>query len=84
MDFVKESLKVGLSTHCTRIPILELNDYKANERNVSIAALCFDRVAELADQGFDESVIRGMTATTYMGKVNCRRYVCEYSFLILQ
>ncbi|KAF9646067.1 cytochrome P450 [Thelephora ganbajun] len=39
---------------------------KANGSNVSIAASCFDRVAELADQGFDESVVRAVTATMYI------------------
>jgi len=84
MDFVKESLKVCLSNYRIRIPIVELNHNKANGRNVSIAALCFDRVAELADQGFDESVIRAMTATMYIGKADRQRYVREYSFSILQ
>ena len=66
------------------IMILELNDCKANRKNVSVAAACFDRVAELADQGFDESVIRAVTATMYIGKVNRWRYVPEYSFWMLR
>lgn len=80
-DFVKESLKVSLPSF--RID-LGLNDDKANETNVSIAALCFDRVKELADQGFDENVIRAMTATMYIGKANPRSSVPGYSYLTLQ
>jgi len=75
LDFVKESLKVGLPTHCMRVSILEPNDYKANGRSVSVAASCFDRIAEFADQGFDESIIRSVTATMYIGKAGRRRYV---------
>ena len=70
LDYVKESLEVSPPVFCTCISLLGLNDGKANGTNVSIAALCFDRVAELADQGFDESVIRAMTATMYIGKTN--------------
>ena len=84
LDFVKESLKVGLRIHCMPIPILKLNDTKANGRNVSVAASCFDRVAELADQGFDESVVRAVTATMYIGKADRRRYVHKYSFRMLR
>jgi len=69
-DFVKESMEVSLPVLHTHISVLGLNDVKANGTNVSIAALCFDRVAELADQGFDENVIRAMTATMYIGKTN--------------
>ena len=63
----------------TYISFLGLNNVKVNGTNVSIAASCFDRVAELADQGFDESVIRSMTATTYIGETICRRYTGECS-----
>lgn len=35
---------------------------------MSIASICFDRVAELADQGFDESVVRQVTSTMYLGE----------------
>ena len=33
-----------------------------------MAASSFDRVAELAEQGFDEGVVRAVTATMYIGK----------------
>jgi len=59
------------------ISFLGLKNGKANETNVSIAASCFDRVEELVDRGFDESVIRSMTATAYMGETICRRYTRE-------
>jgi len=67
----------------THISFLRLKNAKANETNDSIAASCLDHVAELADQGFDESVIRSMTATTYIGEIICRRYTLECSPTIL-
>ena len=73
LDHVKESLKVGPSVSRTYVSVLELNNSKVNGTNVSVAASCFDRVEELADQGFDESVIRSMTATMYIGETICRR-----------
>ena len=63
---------------------MKLTDNEAGGRNVSIAALCFDRVAELEDQGFDESIIRAVTATMYIGKVNRRSHVRDYSFPTFQ
>ena len=80
LEFVKQSLKVGLLGIGTHIPIMTLTDHEAGGRNVSIAALCFDRVAELEDQGFDESVIRSVTATMYIGKANRRSHGRECSF----
>lgn len=74
LDYVKETLKVGLSRSHAYISIMGLNNWKANETNVSVAALCFDRVAELADQGFDESVIRAVTATMYIGETSRQSY----------
>lgn len=35
---------------------------------MSIASACSDRVAELADQGFDEGVVRQVTSTIYTGE----------------
>jgi len=67
----------------TYISFLGLKDAKVNGTNVSIAASCFGRVTELADQGFDESVIRSMTATAYIGEAICRRYTRECSPTIL-
>ena len=81
---VKESLKVGLLRIGTHISILKLTDHEAGGRNVSIAALCFDRVAELGDQGFDESVIRSVTATMYIGKASRRSHGRECSFPTFQ
>jgi len=61
-----------------------LKNGKVNETNVSIAALCFDRMEELANQGFDESVIRLMTASACTGEIIRRRYSWECSFMTLQ
>jgi len=55
---------------------------KANTGNVSIAAACFDRVAELADQGFDESTIRAMTATMYIAAADTTHSVLRTYFLV--
>ena len=84
LDHVKESLKVGLSIHDTYTLFLGLKNSKVNGANASIAASCFDRVEELADQGFDESVIRSMTASTYIGETTRRRYTLECSLMTLQ
>ena len=84
LDYVKESLKVRLPILRTPISVLGLNGAKVNERNVSIAASCFDRVAELADQGFDESVIRAVTATAFIGKTNRQTDTTKCSFTILK
>jgi hypothetical protein len=83
LDYVKESLKVGLSVPRTHISILGLTDGKANGSNPSVAASCFDRVAELTDQGFDESVIRAVTATMYIGETDRRSHAQRCSFAIL-
>jgi len=61
------------------ISVVGLKNAKIDGTNVSIAASCFNRVAELEDQGFDESVIRSMTSTMCMGKTICWRYTLEYS-----
>ena len=55
----------------THISVPGLKNAKANGTNGSIAASCFDRAAELADQGVDENVIRLATATMYMGETIC-------------
>ena len=68
----------------TYVSFLGLKNGKVNETNVSIAASCFDRTEELANQGFDENVIRSMTATTYIGEIICRRYTRECSLTTLQ
>lgn len=81
-DYVKETLKVGLSALRTDGSTPGLNDVKAGGGNDSVAASCFDRVAELADQGFDEGDIRAMTATMYMGEMNCRSYVWTCSSIL--
>jgi len=65
------------------ISFLGLKNSKVNGTNVSIAASCFDRMEELADQGFDEYVIRSMTASAYMGEIICW-YAWECSFMTLQ
>ena len=83
LDYVKESLKVGLPIHDTYISFLGLNNAKDNENNISIASSCFDRVEELADQGYDESVTRSVTATMFVGETICRRYIWECSLTIL-
>ena len=83
LDYVKESLKVGLPIHDTYISFLGLKNGKDNETNVSIASSCFDRVEELADQGYDESVTRSVTATMYMGETIYRRYILGCPFTTL-
>ena len=42
---------------------------KTNGSNASIASSCFDRVVELQNQGFDESDIRAVTGTAYLGEI---------------
>jgi len=66
------------------ISFLELNNAKVNGTNISIAASCFDRAEELADQGLDESVIQTVTATMYIGETICWRYTWECLFVTLQ
>jgi len=68
----------------TYISVLRLKNAKVNGANGSIAASCFDRVEELADQGVDENVIRSVTASTYVGETVCRRYIRECSLVMLQ
>ena len=43
---------------------------KSNGSNVSFASSCFDRVIELRDQGFEESDVRAVTSSTYIGEVS--------------
>jgi hypothetical protein len=83
LDYVKESLKVGPSMPRARISILGLTDGKANGSNPSVAASCFDRMAELTNQGFDESVIRAVTSTLYIGETDCRSHAQRYSLMTL-
>jgi len=69
LEYVKEALKVG--SHGPRKPAPRYwtdCDDKSNRNNVSIASSCFDRVAGLRDQGFDESDIRAVTATAFVGE----------------
>jgi len=66
------------------ISFLGLKNGKVNGTNVSIAASCFDRMEELANEGFDESVIRLMTASAYMGEIIYRRYTRECSCMTLR
>jgi len=84
LDYVKEAFKVGSSTLHTYISVPGLKNAKVNEANFSIAASCFDRMTELADQGLDESVIRSVTATMYLGETICWRYAWGYLFMTLQ
>ena len=44
---------------------------------MSIASICFDRVAELADQGFDESIVRQVTSSMYIGESPCYCVILE-------
>ena len=84
LDHVKESLKVGSSMLHTYFSVLGPKNYKVNEANFSIAASCFDRMTELADQGIDESVIRSVTATMYIGETIHPRYTWECSFVMFR
>jgi len=73
-----------MSMAYTYVSFLGLKNGKVNGTNVSIAASCLDRVEEMVDQGFDESVVRSMTATTYVGEIIFRRYTRERSFTTLR
>jgi len=84
LDHVKESLKVSPSTLHTYISVLGPTNGKVNGANFSIAASCFDRMTELADQGLDESVIRSVTATMYLGETIYCRYAWVCSFVTFQ
>ena len=70
IDHLKEALKVCPLITSTCTLICGLNDRKVNGASASVATSYFDRVEELAGQGFDESVIRAVTATTYIGETN--------------
>jgi len=72
------------TAYYTYISFLGLKNSKVDGTNVSIAASCFDRMDELADQGFDEGVIRSVTASAYIGEIICWGYACECSFMTLQ
>ena len=67
---VRESLKVSPRGHCNRPDSWANNGNKSNRSNFSIASSCLDRMGELQgqDQGFEESVIRAVTGSTYTGK----------------
>jgi hypothetical protein len=70
LEWVKESLKVS---QCgPRGPLDSWTDVcgKSNGSNASIASSCFDRVAELQNQGFNEDDVRAVTATTYIGEAS--------------
>ena len=64
LEYVKESLKV-----CFLRFLHSCADCgnKSNGSNISVASSCFDRVDELRDQGFDQSDIRIVTSTAYIG-----------------
>ena len=66
LEYVKECLKVSFQF----FPTLGLTVVdKSNKSNASIVSSCFDRVAELQNQGFSESDIRGVAGTAYIGEV---------------
>ena len=70
LEWVKGSLKVSQPGPRTRLGYWAYHCDKSNGSNVSIASSCFNRVVELQDQGFGESNIRAVTATTYIGEVS--------------
>ena len=68
LQYVKGSFKVsprGLRQHLDS----RADGGQSDGGNASVASSCFDRVAELQNQGFDESDIRMVTSTTYIGKM---------------
>jgi hypothetical protein len=64
LEYVKEPLKVGFLLSLR--PCADCSD-KSNGGKASVASSCFDRVNGLQDQGFDESDIRMVISTAYIG-----------------
>ena len=70
LEWVKESLKVSPRGSREYFDSRADCKGKSNGSNASVASSCFDRVVELQGQGFDESDIRMMTSTTYIGGIS--------------
>ena len=72
LEYVKELMKVSLPTCASKLNFEANLDHNVNESdasgNVSIAWSCFDRGQESVNPRFNENVIRGTTATMYMGE----------------
>lgn len=66
LERVKESLKVSLLDPCST-PSLNMRN-KLDRNNFSVASSCFDRADELVSEGFDESTIRSVIGTMYLGE----------------
>ena len=71
LEYVKESLEVSLveASQSSRLNPWADGGDKSNGSDFSIASTCFNRIVELQNQGFDESDVRAVTSTTYIGEV---------------
>ena len=71
LEYAKGSLKVSPCGPHERLDSQVDSGDKSNGSDASFASMCFDRVAELRDQGFEESDIRAVTSSTYVGELFC-------------
>ena len=70
LEYVKESLKVRLRVGArASISGSSADDgYQSGGSNASIASSCFDQATAIQNQGSDESDIRAVISTTYVGE----------------
>ena len=70
LAYVKRSLEVGHHLKSSHFFGIGANIYgdKSEANNASIVSTGFARVAELADQGFDEDVVRSVASSMYIGE----------------
>ena len=69
LEWVKKTLKVSPRGSREYFDSRADGKGKSNGSNASVASLCFNRVVELQGQGLDESDIRMMTSSTYIGEI---------------
>lgn len=67
LEYVKESMKVWLRGASANVSSANC-DSQSGDCNVSIASSYFDQEIAFQNQGFDESDIRAVTSTTYIGE----------------
>jgi hypothetical protein len=70
LEWVKKTLKVSPRGSREYSDSRADGKNKSNGSNASVASSCFDRAVELQGQGFDESDIRTMTSSTYIGELS--------------
>ena len=70
LDYVKELMKVSLKMCLSKLVVDHGDNADESNRsgNASIAWSCVDRVLESESPGLNESVVRGTTATMYIGE----------------